>query len=99
MVIGIFGENCTGKSTLAEKLRECINARIYTGKDYLRLEKNEAAAGETFRAMLREAVAGRLCSCFGNGGAGDHKGAFCGADARESPGAGSRYAGKEPWLL
>ena len=58
MVIGIFGENCTGKSTLAEKLRECINARIYTGKDYLRLEKNEAAAEETFRAMLREAVAG-----------------------------------------
>lgn len=58
MVIGIFGENCTGKSTLAEKLRECINARIYTGKDYLRLEKNEDAAEETFRAMLREAVAG-----------------------------------------
>ena len=25
MVIGIFGESCTGKSTLADKLKESIN--------------------------------------------------------------------------
>ena len=35
--IGIFGESCTGKSTLAAKLKEHINAQIYTGRDYLRL--------------------------------------------------------------
>ena len=58
MVIGIFGESCTGKSTLAAKLKEHINAQIYTGRDYLRLEKNEAAALQSFRTKLREAVNG-----------------------------------------
>ena len=58
MVIGIFGESCTGKSTLADKLKEHINARIYTGKDYLRMEKNETAARQSFRTKLREAVHG-----------------------------------------
>ena len=58
MVIGIFGESCTVKSTLAAKLKEHINAQIYTGRDYLRLEKNEAAALQSFRTKLREAVNG-----------------------------------------
>lgn len=58
MVIGIFGESCTGKSTLADKLKEHIHAQVYTGKDYLRLEKNEAAARQSFQAKLREAVNG-----------------------------------------
>ncbi len=58
MVIGIFGESCTGKSTLADKLKESINAQVYTGRDYLRLEKNEAAAKRSFQAKLREAVSG-----------------------------------------
>ncbi len=58
MVIGILGESCTGKSTLAAKLKEHINAQIYTGRDYLRLEKNEAAALQSFRTKLREAVNG-----------------------------------------
>lgn len=58
MVIGIFGESCTGKSTLADKLKGSINAQIYTGKDYLRLEKNEVAAKQSFQAKLREAING-----------------------------------------
>ncbi len=58
MVIGIFGESCTGKSTLADKLKESMNAQIYTGRDYLRLEKNEAAAKQSFLAKLREAING-----------------------------------------
>ncbi len=58
MVIGIFGESCTGKSTLADKLKESINAQVYTGKDYLRLEKNEAAAKQSFRKKLCEAING-----------------------------------------
>ena len=58
MVIGIFGESCTGKSTLADKLKKNINAQVYTGKDYLRLEKNEAAAMGAFRTKLLEAVSG-----------------------------------------
>ena len=33
MVIGIIGENCTGKSTLANALKESVSAEIVTGKD------------------------------------------------------------------
>lgn len=58
MVIGIFGESCTGKSTLAEKLKERLNAEVYTGKDYLRLAKSETAARQAFQEKLREAVQG-----------------------------------------
>lgn len=58
MVIGIFGESCTGKSTLADKLKESINAQVYTGKDYLRFGKNEVVAKQSFQAKLREAIDG-----------------------------------------
>ena len=58
MVIGLFGESCTGKSTLADKLKESMNAQVYTGRDYLRLEKNEAAAKQSFQTKLREAING-----------------------------------------
>ena len=58
MVIGIFGESCTGKSTLADKLKESLHAEVYTGKDYLRLEKNEAAAKQAFQMKMHEAVHG-----------------------------------------
>lgn len=54
MNICIFGESCVGKSTLAAALRERTGAKIYTGKDYLRLAKNEAEARELFRKLLAE---------------------------------------------
>ena len=54
MVIGIFGESCTGKSTIAEALKKELNATIYSGKDYLRLHKNEAEAKKLFVDMLIE---------------------------------------------
>ena len=44
MVIGIFGESCTGKSTLAEKTAASFLCEVFTGKDYLRLTKNENIA-------------------------------------------------------
>lgn len=58
MVIAFFGESCVGKSTLAEKVSQKIHARIYTGKDYLRLAKNEEAAKKLFMKQLQEAVHG-----------------------------------------
>ena len=58
MLIAIFGESCTGKSTLAEKLATKKNATIYTGKDYLRLAKNEAIARKLFQKKLSEAITG-----------------------------------------
>ena len=58
MVIGIIGENCSGKSTLAEKIGKAIGAEIITGKDYLRMAKSETMAAALFRKKLTEAVNG-----------------------------------------
>ena len=59
MVVGIFGESCTGKSTLAQLLKNRLNAEVYTGKDYLRFSKNENMAKKLFRKELEKAVSGR----------------------------------------
>ncbi len=56
MVIALIGESCTGKSTIAAGLKERLGAEVYSGKDYLRLAKNEAEAKERFRALLAAAV-------------------------------------------
>lgn len=58
MVIGIFGESCTGKSTLAEKIAACLSCDVFTGKDYLRLAKNENIAKTVFQKKLNAAVNG-----------------------------------------
>lgn len=59
MVIGIIGESCTGKSTLAQKLGALLNAEVYTGKDYLRLAKNKDIAQKLFQKKLEEAISGQ----------------------------------------
>ena len=56
MVIGIFGESCTGKSTLAEKIATSFPCEVFTGKDYLRLAKNENIAKLMFQKKLSAAV-------------------------------------------
>lgn len=58
MLIAIIGENCVGKSTLAGKISERIGGKIYSGKDYLRLEKNPSVAMETFKAILKASIDG-----------------------------------------
>ena len=58
MLIVIFGENCSGKSTLAERMKEQIGAKLFTGKDYLRLASSESEAIRRFRKMLAEATEG-----------------------------------------
>jgi len=58
MVIGIFGESCTGKSTLAEKIAVTIPCEVFTGKDYLRLAKNESIAKMMFQKKLNAALSG-----------------------------------------
>ena len=58
MVIGIFGESCVGKSTLAERLAAECGCEVITGKDYLRLAKNEKIAEQLFRKKLEAAVNG-----------------------------------------
>ena len=56
MVIGIIGENCTGKSTLAEGIQTRLGGEIVTGKDYLRLAKSETMAAALFKKKLKEAL-------------------------------------------
>lgn len=58
MVIGIIGESCTGKSTLAEKLQKEFGGAIFTGKDYLRLARNETIAQQLFCKKLKNALNG-----------------------------------------
>lgn len=52
MVIVIFGESCTGKSRIADGLTGKLDAKIYTGKDYLKLAKGEAEAKQRFVDLL-----------------------------------------------
>ena len=52
MVFGIIGENCSGKSTLAERIKETLGGEIITGKDYLRMAKSESEAVSLFREKI-----------------------------------------------
>ena len=56
MLIGIIGENCSGKSTLAEAIKNAIGAEIITGKDYLRMAKSENEAILLFKTKLKDAL-------------------------------------------
>lgn len=58
MLIVIFGESCTGKSTLAGSIAEKIHARVFSGRDYMRLSKNESDALSAFKNLLTDAVRG-----------------------------------------
>jgi cytidylate kinase len=58
MVIAVIGENCSGKSTLAEEIGKTLGAETVTGKDYLRLAKSESEAEALFRERLNAAVSG-----------------------------------------
>lgn len=55
MVIALFGDSCTGKSTIAQQLAEMLSAEIFSGKDYLRLAKSETMATALFKKKLRGA--------------------------------------------
>lgn len=58
MVIGIIGESCVGKSTFAQLLGKHLGAEVITGKDYLRLAKNEAVAKKLFQEKLSSGLSG-----------------------------------------
>ena len=56
MVIGIMGESCTGKSSIAKEIRKNLDVTIVSGKDYLRFAKNEAEARKIFIEKLSNAT-------------------------------------------
>ncbi len=57
MVLCLFGENCTGKSSIAAVLKSRLDAELVTGKDYLRLAKSESEAKRAFTALLLDRLA------------------------------------------
>lgn len=64
MVIGIIGENCSGKSTLAEAIKNSIGGEIITGKDYLRMAKSESEATKLFTEKMENALNGQNSDIF-----------------------------------
>ncbi|WP_283591245.1 hypothetical protein [Clostridium butanoliproducens] len=63
MLFIFMGASCTGKSSAADDLKELIDVQIYTGKDYLRMAKNEDEAWKIFSKKLREASSNKDLSC------------------------------------
>ncbi len=59
MVIGLIGENCVGKSTLAPRFMDAMGAEDITGRDYLRMARSEVEARLLIREKLAGAVSGR----------------------------------------
>ncbi len=58
MMIAVIGENCSGKSTLADRLKDALGAEVLTGKDYLRLAKSQGIAEALLKKKLLSAVTG-----------------------------------------
>lgn len=56
MLIVLFGESCTGKSTLANLLARKTGARVMTGRDYLKLAKGESDAQAAFVQLMQEKI-------------------------------------------
>ena len=52
MVIALFGDSCTGKSTIAAALAPSLSAEVFSGKDYLKLAKSESMAAALFQKKL-----------------------------------------------
>ena len=52
MVIGIFGASCTGKSSVAKEIEKRTNAKVFSGKDYLRGAASEDEAKKRFVDLL-----------------------------------------------
>ena len=52
MVIALFGDSCTGKSTIAATLAQTLSAEVFSGKDYLKLAKSESMAAALFKKKL-----------------------------------------------
>lgn len=52
MLYVFMGQSCTGKSTIADKMKELFNVEVFAGKDYLRMAKNENEAWKIFSEKL-----------------------------------------------
>jgi adenylate kinase family enzyme len=62
MIISIIGESCTGKLTLASKLKEIygLDTLVFSGNDYLRLARNAAEAANKYKSILKSNIDTKL---------------------------------------
>lgn len=51
-----MGPSCSGKSTTAIQVKDLIGAEIFTGRDYLRMAKNQNEAWRVFYEKLSNAA-------------------------------------------
>ena len=56
MLYVFMGQSCTGKSTVADQMKLQYGAEVFSGKDYLRMAKNENEAWNTFYKLLENAA-------------------------------------------
>lgn len=56
MLYIFMGQSCTGKSTVADQMKSQNGAEVFSGKDYLRMAKNENEAWNTFYKLLENAA-------------------------------------------
>ncbi|MDY0140191.1 MAG: hypothetical protein RBR50_10860 [Candidatus Izemoplasmatales bacterium] len=52
MILCLFGESCTGKTSLLNLLKKQRDLSSYNGKDYLKLAKTESEARIRFQEIL-----------------------------------------------
>lgn len=60
MLYIFMGQSCTGKSTVANKVKEIIGAEVFAGKDYLRMAKDENEAWGLFYEKLSKAASNNV---------------------------------------
>lgn len=56
MLYIFMGPSCTGKSTAVKRIKEILDVEVFTGKDYLRMAKDENEAWQLFYDKLRVAA-------------------------------------------
>ena len=58
MLVALIGESCTGKSTLAARIKDAFGGEVISGKDYLRMARSQSEATALFKERLAAAVSG-----------------------------------------
>ncbi len=56
MLYIFMGPSCTGKSTAADKIKELMEVEVFSGKDYMRMAKNENEAWKLFYDRISNAA-------------------------------------------
>jgi hypothetical protein len=56
MLLCFMGVSCSGKSSAADSAAKKTDAKVFTGKDYLKLAKNSLDAQKAYKELLAKSV-------------------------------------------